>query len=180
MKKTIYQGMLLVLLVIVCSAFAEAGFNNYRNEGFNYAILIPSSWKKIEINLSEKHILSVTTGSTAEIKVKAVKTPGADIEKIIHMNKWDLRKIDPALNEIISSENITIKNSVAGKLFVFEFRSNRKNLLQRTMITRSGGVVYIVECRASLRTFYRYEEIFNTALSSFKYITRENKEDTPE
>jgi hypothetical protein len=93
-----------------------------------------------------------------------------NIEKLASDNSWQLRHIDPFLNKIIETEKITIRKKTA-KLLVFEYRSNRQKILQRTMITRNGEFLYIIECKSPARSFYRNEKIFNIAMSSFSYIS---------
>ncbi len=104
------------------------------------------------------------------IIVRAFRSSDEDIEKIIHAETWDLKKIDPRLNKILETEKIQIQKNISGKLLLFDYRAKKNNLLQRTLIAINGGIIYIVECKSPINTFYKYEDIFTTALASFKYI----------
>lgn len=163
---------MLILLIMGYSLplSSENGYIIYKNGEYNYEIILPQSWKRAVVTLSKKHIMYADRASHTDIKVRAFRSSADDIEKTVLENKWSLRNIDSRLNEIIETERIEIKKNVTGKLLVFEFRSNKKNLLQRTMITINNGIVYIIECKSPLKTFYEYEDIFTIAMASFNYL----------
>lgn len=148
---------------------AETGYKNYRNQQFNYSIIVPSSWSLYDLNLNDKHVMLVEKNRTTEIKVRAYKTTDSDFDKMVSKNSWQLRKIDPLLNKIIETEKITIRRKTS-KLLVFEYRSQRTRILQRTMITKSDDTIYIIECKSPINSFYRFENTFNIALSSFDVL----------
>lgn len=137
-----------------------------RCEKFRYEITVPARWETDEVTLEKKHIF-VSYTSQAEIRVRAFLTEGNDIESTVHKRQWNLRSIDPLLNTIIETEKIHIRKNIRDRLLVFEYRSNKTKILQRTMISRSGNIIYIVDCKAPLNYFYKNEEFFNIAMSSF-------------
>ena len=153
--------------MVMVPVYGETEFVLYKNQAFNYKIIIPRGWEKVDLNLQNKSIMYATKGKTTEIKVRAYKSTEKDIESLIHETKWNLRRIDPKLNEILETEQIEIKKNITGKLIIFEYRLNRKNILSRVMITKDANMIYIIECRSSISTFYTYDNIFTTALSSF-------------
>lgn len=159
----------MYILSLSASASAETMFTTYKNEKFNYKIKIHSSWKGIDINLDKNHIMYIEK-DCALIKVRAFKSLINSIDYIVHKKNWDLRQIDSKLNKIIETEKIQIKKNIFGKLLVFEYKLNNKNMLQRTMITRNKDIIYIIECISPINKFYQYEDEFSTALASFNII----------
>lgn len=169
---TIFALLMVVPFVSTVPSGADPHYNRYRSERYNYEIIVPARWQTDEVTLEKKHIFLSFSGDSV-IKVRAFVTDEPDIEKTIRKRSWNLRAIDPTLNKIIETEKITIRKNVSGKLLVFEYRSRNRKVLQRTMITRNDSTVYIVDCRGPVRSFYRNEEMFNIALSSFKFLSGE-------
>lgn len=160
---------------------AENGYKKYRNQQFNYSIIVPASWSLYDLNLNDKHIMLAEKNQSTEIKVRAYRSSETDFDKMVSKNNWRLRKIDPLLNKIIETEKITIRRKTS-KLLVFEYSSKRTKILQRTMITKSDDTIYIIECKSPISSFYRFEDTFNIALSSFDVLQRreqENKQQEP-
>jgi hypothetical protein len=149
---------------------AVTQFGTYINKNYNYEIIVPASWQKEESGVSENHLMYAKLNSSTGIKVRALKSSTEDIEKIIHSETWDLKKVDPRLNKILETEKIQIQKNISGKLLLFDYRARNNNMLQRTLIAINGGIIYIIECKSPINTFYKYEDIFTTALASFKYI----------
>lgn len=173
MKKIIQA---LFFLLFVSLLYSQTDFFIYKNEKFNYKIIIPKSWKKVDLSLKNKSIMYSSKDKNTEIKVRALRSPDQDIDKATHEAQWDLRNIDPGLNKILETKNIEIKKNVVGKLLVFEYRSNRKNILNRVMVTRNGAITYIIECKSTINKFYQYDNIFTTALSSFSFLSKSEDE----
>lgn len=148
-------------------------FVSYKNEKFNYEIGIPVTWKRSELTLENKHIMHAYPDKYTEIKIKAIKSNENDIEKIVHNNKWDLRKIDPRIKKIIETGNISITRNVNGKLLVLEYHTKNNSILQRSLITINNGIVYLIECKSPVKNFYNYDNIFTLALASFGYLNAE-------
>ncbi len=183
MKKSTLCIQIFLAATIVSQAllFADPVYQKFKSDKFNYEIVLPQSWEVATIDMTKKHIMNAVKNDTLDIKVRVYKTEESDYDRVVSKKSWDLRRIDPLLSKILETEKIKIKKNVRGKLLIFEYRSKRKKILQRTMISRNGDMIYIVDCKAPLRQFYRYETIFNVALSSFKYLTpssddEENKE----
>ena len=176
------HAVIFTFIFIVLSLPVTGGerYITYKNQPFNYEIKVPSSWRSTDLVLENKHIMYASPDKSTWIKVKALKSPEEDLDKIARDNKWNLRGIDSRLNEIIETGKIAVKQNVSGKLLVFEYHSDKKRVLRRTLITINGGIVYIIECTSPTRSFYTHEEIFNTALSSFNFLgTAPLKEDSP-
>lgn len=172
MNKKIFIIYTALLLVLGSSPISAAGnqYGTYINKNFNYTIVVPKSWPKEESAIADKHTMFAKLSANTGIKIRSFRSSDENIEKIIHSETWDLKKIDPRMNKIIETEKIQIQKNITGKLLIFEYRAKKSNLLQRTLIAINSGIIYIVECKAPLTTFYKYEDIFTTALASFKYI----------
>jgi hypothetical protein len=169
MKKTMKA---LFFLFFASLIYSETDFILYKNEKFNYKIIVPRAWKKVDLILKDKSIMYTSKDKNTEIKVRAFRSTDQDIDKITHETQWDLQNIDPKLNKIIETKNIEIKKNVVGKLLVFEYRSNKKNILNRVMITQNDIITYIIECRSTIDRFYQYDNIFTIALSSFSFLDK--------
>ena len=154
-------------------------FVNYENSEYNYRVIIPETWKKTITSDKSKQVLLITNNYNTSIKIEAVKSSD-DIDKIIHEKKWDLRQIDSRVESIIETPTVTLKNSASGKLLVFEYFSNRSTFLHRVFVSKNNGMAYIIDCKAPVWYFYRVEEIFNTALASFGYLSTEKTESKTE
>jgi hypothetical protein len=145
-------------------------YQKFKNKDFNYSILIPSSWKMFNLNLEAKNVMYAALDKNTEIKVKVFKSSDKDINKIADETKWDLRHIDPMLFKIIETKKVKIKKNISGKLLVFEYRIKGSKILNRVMITTNSGNIYIIECKSPVRNFYKYDNYFTTAMSSFNFI----------
>jgi len=157
----------MILMALPCERTESV---SYKNEKFNYEIEIPGTWKRSELTLDNKHIMHAYPDKYTLIKVKAIKSDENNIEKIVHNNKWNLRKIDSRLMKIIETGNISVTKNVNGKLLVLEYHTKNNSILQRSLITINSGIAYLVECKSPVKTFYNYDHIFNLALASFSYL----------
>lgn len=182
MKRYFMKITVVCILIFFSIPLAsEIGFHSYKNYKFNYQIIIPNSWKLTELNLEYKHIMYAEKNEHTLIKVIAIKSSTKKIEEIIHENIWNMRKIDSKFNKIIETDKINIRNDITGKVFVFEYRFNNRNLLQRTMLIMNNQTFYTIECRSLYNTFYKFEDILTIAMSSFNFINdSKDQEETDE
>ena len=173
--------VLLITPVLLFNSNKSLGDPHYvkqRCETFKYEISVPTHWERDEVTLEKKHIF-VSYSNRSEIRVRAFITEEKDINPAIRTRRWNLRSIDPLLNNIIETGKIRIRKKVRDSLLVFEYRSNNKKMLQRTMISQNGNVIYIVDCKSPSDNFYKDEKYFNIALSSFSVIGEMEKEGEP-
>lgn len=169
MNKLSALGLSLVVVFSAARLGAESTGYEYRNERFNYSIVLPASWERSDLTLEEKHLLYAFPDRSTEIKLKAMRSSESDLDKIAG-ERWNLSGIDPNLNKIIETGRIGIRQNVTGKLLVFEYRSRAGTMLERTLITHNAGVLYILRCSSPTASFYRHEAAFNTAMATFRYI----------
>jgi len=173
--KTRKLVLLSLVTLLITPLFAEtARYADYKNEAFNYEIKLPAGWFSTHLDLEDRHLLYCYPDRFTKIKVKALKSDEQDLDRIVQSNIWKIRDIDPRLNEIIETGKISVKKNVYGKLLVCEYRSRNNRFLQRTLIAANNGIIYVVECRAPIKTFYRYEPYFNSTLTSFGYLTADD------
>ena len=178
------RNLLILLTSAVIFAFYSANglgnnFVNYTNSEYNYRIIIPGTWKKTITDDKSKHVLLLTNNFNTSVKIEVLKS-NDDVDKIVHEKKWGLRLIDSRVQSLIETPTVTLKDNASGKLLVFEYFSNRSSFLHRTFVSKNGGMIYIVECKSPVWYFYRVEDIFNTALASFGYLSVEKTEDAAE
>jgi hypothetical protein len=164
--------LLLIIPVLLFNSSRIVGDHHYikqRCEAFQYEISVPAHWERDEVTLEKKHIF-VSYSNRTEIRVRAFITEEKDINQAIRTRRWNLRSIDPLLNNIIETGKIRIRKKERDDLLVFEYRSDNNKMLQRTMISKSGNMIYIVDCKSPLKNFYKNEKHFNIALSSFSIL----------
>lgn len=164
-----FLPLLLAFQFQSASSSGDQHFIKQRCDAFKYEITVPAHWETDEVTLEKKHVF-VSYSADTEIRVRAFVTDDADVESTVRKRRWNLRAIDPLLDNIIETEKIHIRKNIRDKLLVFEYRSNKKKVLQRTLISRSGDIIYIVDCKSPIRSFYKNEKYFNIALSSFSIL----------
>ncbi len=171
MKKNIIIFNTAILSVFIYSSISFGfGFWSYENKAYNYRIIIPNTWKKVVYNHKNKHVMQITKDKNTGIKVKAIKSK-RNIDNIIHDEKWNLRKNNSNFKKIIETKKIKIKGDTKGRFLVYEYRSKWSNYLHRSIVTKNNGIIYIVECKSPIWSFYKVEDIFTTAMASFSYIS---------
>jgi len=139
----------------------------------NFSTVIPSGTKVLYTDGSNETTYSFSSGK-ADMRIRAIYTKNPDLISQIQAKKWELRDMDPSIRTIIDGQNITIRKSVQGTLLVYQFRENRKKpVIQRTLITGQGSFIYIIDCRAPVNDFYKYEDGFNVLMGGFKITGEE-------
>jgi len=138
----------------------------YVDAALNYSICLPREWNKTYREIGQRHILGSKRKGGAEISVSA--SPFGDDEKL----KWDswmnsyVRRIGHDIRSIIETKEIQAGTDATVKLLVFDYSSRIGRMLQRTMLMKYGDKLLVVECRAPVRSFGKYTDMFNTIMSS--------------
>jgi hypothetical protein len=158
------------LCFIFCIAFSISAHADdcirYVDGVFNYSICLPQKWNKTYRDMGERHILGSKQKSGAEINVTASQF--GDDEQL----KWDswmnsyVRKSKRDFRSIIETKEIQAGTDTAIKLIVFDYSSGMGRMLQRTMLMKHDDKLLVVECRAPVRSFGKYTDLFNTVMSS--------------
>jgi hypothetical protein len=155
---------------IFCFAFSISAYagdcTRYSDGVFNYSIRLPQGWNNTYREIGNKHVLGSKRKGGAEICVSASQFN--DDEKL----KWDswmksyVMGIGHEIRSIIETKEIPAGTDATVKLIVFDYSSRIGRMLQRTMLMKYSDTILVVECRAPVRTFGRYTDLFNTVMSS--------------
>ncbi|MCX8009296.1 MAG: hypothetical protein N3A54_06410 [Patescibacteria group bacterium] len=173
MKKLMYAIAFFASLSNIYGDTHGGLYSKHTSEEYKYEILVPAHWSIDEITLPHKHIF-ISFYKDSEIRIRAIVVKDDNAQPILWKRRWNLRGIDPLLQEIIDTGNIRIRKNICDSLLVFEYRAKQKKMLQRTMICKNGNIIYIVDCKAPTNVFYRHEKHFNVALSSFTVIGKKD------
>ena len=155
---------------IFCFVFSISAYGDdctrYSDGVFNYSICLPRGWNKTYKDIGQRHIIGSKRKGGAEISVLASQF--GDDEKL----KWDnwmnsyVRVIGHEIRSIIETKEIPAGTDATVKLLVFDYSSRIGRMLQRTMLMKYSDKLLVVECRAPVRSFGRYTDLFNTVMSS--------------
>lgn len=168
--KKILSFSIIIFIAVSAIGYAKSSYKLFKNEDFNYQLAIPSTWNKTVYNLKEKSFLTITPAKNVEVKLRVFQLEDKTTEDLMYQKKWDLRKIDPSMKQIIEKEPIKIQQDVAGDLFVFEYKDKTRNILQRTMIMQHDNLFYILDCCAPVSSFSKYDNEFSAIAASFAFL----------
>lgn len=164
--------LVILSLCISLPVFAAEQYVTYTNSAYHYELSVPVSWDKTYAEIDGKYFVTFSSGTGAQIEVRSYTAAADTHDNIIHDLVSDLRKTDPSLSTILETNQVTIRQKIEGKLLIVEYRSKEGTMLQRTMVLRQSGMLYIIECRASVKKFYTYDTAFNTAMSSMTILAQ--------
>jgi hypothetical protein len=155
---------------IFCFAFYISAYaddcTRYADGVFNYSICLPQGWNNTYREIGNKHVLGSIRKGGAEIRVSASSL--GDDEK----QKWDswmnsyVMGIGHEIRSIIETKEIPAGTDATVKLIVFDYSSRIGRMLQRTMLMKYSDKILVVECRAPVRMFGKYTDLFNMVMSS--------------
>ena len=158
------------LCFIFCIAFPISAYaddcTRYADGVYNYSICLPQKWNKTYRDMGQRHILGSKQKGGVEISVSASQF-GED-----EQSKWDswknsyAKEIRHDFRSIIETKEIQAGKDATIKLLVFDYSSRIGRMLQRTMLMKYGDKLLVVECRAPVRLFGKYTDLFNTIMSS--------------
>ena len=79
--KNILQNVFLLFIFIqlIYPVKSYPQYVRYKNNRFNYSIIIPKEWSRANLNLKNKHIMYVTKNINTDIKIKAYKSTKKDL-----------------------------------------------------------------------------------------------------
>ena len=142
----------------------------FQPKGFiqNFSTMIPAGTKVLYADDKDETTYSFSVGNAA-MRIRVLYSKNPDLISQIQSKKWELRGMDPSIRTIIDGENITIRKTVKGTLLVYQFKdSGKKPVIQRTLITGQDSYIYIIDCRAPVKDFYKYEDAFNILMGCFR------------
>ncbi len=167
MKKYMFPAIPVALLFSISILYSATDcVRTYTNTHYGYTIKIPAGWDMAEMMIENSHQFIAAKSKSTSIIVRTIDASRYTMEKVYHDKRWKLWERDPSLVRIID-ENI--KSIEQGKVAVFNYKSTSGRILHRILLRKTSGWIFIVECRAPERSFYRLEKQFNTAFSSFSH-----------
>ncbi len=157
-----------LICILVCGASADTLFEKYVQDLYDYEVIIPAGWKKAEVE-GDCHSFTVSKGRS-EIKIRAFSTENASWQSWFRGIQRKHAAL-PGLARILKGEPLSTEEGSKARLDVYQYYLRGTKYLQRTLSAMNGSAVYVVDCKSPVRTFYRDEELFNIALTSFKTVS---------
>jgi hypothetical protein len=161
----------IVIIILSAAAARAAECTRYSDSDFHYSICAPHDWKKNYREDGDRHhlVLKRAGATGAEISVTASRIEEDGKSEGNDWKKWHGRGTGSGFRKIIETKELAAGDNVSVKIVVFDYYSRGVRMLQRTMLSRYGEKFLVVECRAPLRSFSRYTELFNMVMSSVDY-----------
>ncbi len=155
------------ILCIFFSSYAYADdCTRYIDGAFNYSICLPHKWNNTYRDLGQRHIIGSKRKGGAEISVSASQFGEDEQMKWDRWMKSGIRGIGHDFRSIIETKEIQAGSDATIKILVFDYSSRIGRMLQRTMLMKQSDKLLVVECRAPVRSFGKYTDLFNTVMSS--------------
>ncbi len=158
----------LCFLVVSSFAFSETELRNYNNSRFNYSFIYPAKWELRELDLIYRHIVTISLDNYTEIKVSASGTDDEEKDKWNSIEEWYTRGKGSKMRLILEKKKFKLNENTVSRLLVFQYWTGGRKMLKRMTITNSGNSIIVMECSAPIKTFYRYDRMFNAILRSIK------------
>jgi hypothetical protein len=160
----------LICFALLLSGTAKNNYVRHADESFHYSIYLPSDWKKSGKILENKHTITLTRGGNADITVSATRLDDEERIKWETWNVWYLKGFGSRLLKIIATKELSVGNNILCKILVFEYTHREGSFLQRAMLFKYADNLLLIECRAPVRNFSRYTDLFNTVMASVKFF----------
>ncbi len=161
----------IVIIILSASAARASECKRFNDSDFHYSICAPHDWKKNYHEEGDRHYLTFRRRRAAgtEISVTASRIGEEGKSESDGWKKWLPRGTGRGFRKIIETKELAAGDNVSVKIVVFDYYARGVRMLQRTMLSRYGDNYLVIECRASLRSFSRYTDLFNTVMSSVDY-----------
>ena len=162
---------LLLVVALVPAAARASECKRYRDAVFHYSICAPGDWKKNYREDGDRHYVTFRRARAAgtEISVTALPAGGEGVQDGNGWRKLLGRGTGKGFRKIIETKELAAGGNVTVKVVVFDYYSRGVRMLQRTMFSRYGSKTLVIECRAPVRSFSRYTDVFNEVMSSVDY-----------
>ncbi len=158
----------MAILLISAEVFPLTDFVNYNNSRFNYSFNYPGTWEKKEIDLVYKHLLTISLDNYTEIKVTASEADDEEKEKWQSIGEWYSKGTGSKMRLILEKKNFKLNKNIVSRLLVFQYHLDKRKMLKRMTITDTGRSIIVIECSAPVKTFYKYDSLFNAVLRSIR------------
>jgi hypothetical protein len=178
--KIVYSALILTAAPAVLASASlvstEECFSRISSSNFNYSILVPHCWEKTQADLNYMDVIVLRKGRYSEIKVSASRVTDKELYKWETWKDWYLRGRGSAYTDIIEKEDIDLGGNAKGKLIILEYTSGGRRIIQRILIARNSETMVVIECAATIDSFYKYSDIFNTVMGSLIFSGNETKD----
>lgn len=177
MKNFIYilvlVSMLCILPVNVHSSIdtentVDPQFARFTDSRFNYSLLIPKEWHKIDYDLTYKRLLILNKDSDTSIKISATQNNDETTIQWSQWKDWFLGESGILITKIIENKAFTRIKGLNGTLIIFEYKQGKQVYLQRLLLAQFKDTYLSIECRAPVKSFYNFAGIFDAAMSSLE------------
>ncbi len=143
----------------------------YADTVFNYSVCLPRGWKKTYEDAGDRHYLALRPVRAAgvDITVTASRFDGDGKLDLDAWRKGRARAIGGRVLKIIETREMAAGSGITVKYFVFDYYFRGTRMLQRTMLSKYGDRLLVIECRAPLGSFARHTDSFNLVMSGVDY-----------
>jgi hypothetical protein len=166
--KKIITSLIISILLTSPEAFPITDFVPYNNSRFNFTLMYPGTWEKREIDLVYMQLLTISLDNYTEIKVTASGADDEEKDKWNSIREWYSKGTDLKMRLILEKKNFKLNKSTVSRLLVFQYWIGKRKMLKRMTITDTGSSIIVMECSAPVKTFYKYDSLFNAVLRSIK------------
>lgn len=166
--KGITALFIICIALISLDAFSITDTVRYNNSRFNFSFIYPGTWEKKEIDLIYKHLLIISLDNYTEIKVTSSEADDEEKDKWNSINEWYSEGTVSKMKLILEKKKFKLNESTDSRLLVFQYRIGKRKMLKRMTIIDTGSVIVVMECSSPVKTFYKYDRLFNAVLRSIR------------
>ncbi len=160
------------LVVTIFASLAGAGggdeYIRYTDSQFSYRLKLPEEWKRSVQDRDYTHVLTLRRGDRADITVTATSFDDKEKIKWEQWKNWYAKGIGSPVSSVIETRELPVGGTMY-KIMVFEYVYRGRRMLQRTMLAKNGGRILVIECRAPIRYYSEYIDVFNKVMSSVDF-----------
>ncbi|MEJ5361813.1 MAG: hypothetical protein WBK20_09070 [Spirochaetota bacterium] len=153
--------VILILVFLMQHSFANDSLNciTSHTSALGFKADLPD-WDKSEMMRGNFHEFICANSKTVYIKIYKVKNIQTNM---LHELTWNIREKDPNAHFIIK------KSTSDGGIIVTTYR-NQGTSIHRIRLINNNDEIFIIECSAPEKTFYKYEVYFNRVFQSFSVL----------
>lgn len=153
--------VIFILLFTLHHSFANESLNciTSHTSALGFKADLPD-WDKSEMMRGISHEFICAYSKTVYIKIYKVKDVQTDM---LHELTWNIWEKDPNAHFIIKT------STEDGGIIVTTYRSQGTSI-HRIRLIHNNDTVFIIECSAPEKAFYKYEVYFNRVFQSFSVL----------
>lgn len=159
MKKIVIIIFSLFIFLLFYESYTLSGLYTTYTSALGFKADFPD-WDKSEMMRGNFHEFICANSKTVYIKIYKVKNILTDI---LHELTWNIWEKDPNAHFIINT------STDDGGIIVTTYRSQGTSI-HRIRLINNNDTVFIIECSAPEKAFYKYEVYFNRVFQSFSVL----------